>query len=175
MKNVFYASEYGAKLDSNVYTGGGTDDTVAIQRILDKAPELGAVHLIVDGAALVTGLRVYSNTTIECKNQSHGFFLKDDSNCPILINANPNTETIIDKNITLLGGTYNENNQKQEGCRTQKDEKLDNALKKYKGSGIGKMVMTMQFFGVENVLIRDLTLKDHRRWAFVCCNFKKIK
>ena len=23
MKNVFYASEYGAKLDSNVYTGGG--------------------------------------------------------------------------------------------------------------------------------------------------------
>lgn len=112
MKNVFYASEYGAKLDSNVYTGGGTDDTVAIQRILDKAPELGAVHLIVDGAALVTGLRVYSNTTIECKNQSHGFFLKDDSNCPILINANPNTETIIDKNITLLGGTYNENNTK---------------------------------------------------------------
>lgn len=174
MKNVFYASEYGAKLDSNVYTGGGTDDTVAIQRILDKAPELGAVHLIVDGAALVTGLRVYSNTTIECKNQSHGFFLKDDSNCPILINANPNTETIIDKNITLLGGTYNENNQKQEGCRTQKDEKLDNALKKYKGSGIGKMVMTMQFFGVENVLIRDLTLKDHRRWAFVCCNFSNI-
>ena len=165
MKNIFYASECGAKLDSNVYTGGGTDDTAAIQRILDKASELGSVHLIIDGAALVTGLKIHSNTTIECKNQSYGFFLKDYSNCPILINANPDTERIVDRNITILGGTYNENNQKQDGCRSKKDNKLESALKKYKTSSVGKMVMTMQFFGVENMLIRDVTLKDHRRWA----------
>ena len=74
----------------------------------------------------------------------------------------------------LLGGTYNANNQKQEGCRTRKDEKLDNALKKFKNSELIDWVMTMQFFGVENVLIRDLTLKDQRRWAFFCYNFKNV-
>ena len=62
MKNIFYASECGAKLNSNIVTGGD-DDTAAIQKILNRAPELGSLHLIIDGVALVTGLTVYSNTT----------------------------------------------------------------------------------------------------------------
>lgn len=105
MKNIFYASECGAKLNSNVYTGGGDDDTLAIQAVLDKAPELGSVHLIMDGAALVTGLKVHSNTTIECINPCCGFFLKGHSQSPLLINANADVECIRNKNITLLGGT----------------------------------------------------------------------
>ena len=58
MKNIFYASECGAKLNSNIVTGGD-DDTAAIQEILNRAPELGSLHLIIDGVALVTGLTVY--------------------------------------------------------------------------------------------------------------------
>lgn len=174
MKNIIYASECGAKLNSNVYTGGGDDDTAAIQAILDKAPDLGSLHLIIDGAALVSGLKVHSNTTIECKNQSHGFFLKDYSNCPILINANPNKDDICDKNITILGGTYNENNLNQDGYRHKNDTHLQEVFHDCKDSGVPKMVMTMQLIGVENILIRDVTLKDHRRWAFLCCNFKNV-
>ena len=174
MKNIIYASEYGAKLNSNVYTGRGDDDTAAIQAILDKAPDLGSLHLIIDGAALVSGLKVHSNTTIECKNQSHGFFLKDYSNCPILINANPNKDDICDKNITILGGTYNENNLNQDGYRHKNDTHLQVVFHDCKDSGVPKMVMTMQLIGVENILIRDVTLKDHRRWAFLCCNFKNV-
>lgn len=174
MKNIIYASECGAKLNSNVYTGGGDDDTAAIQIILDKAPELGSLHLIIDGAALVSGLKVHSNTTIECKNQSHGFFLKDYSNCPILINANPDKDKICDKNITILGGTYNENNLNQDGERHKNDTYLQEVFHDCKGSGVPKMVMTIQLIGVENILIRDVILKDHRRWAFLCCNFKNV-
>ena len=83
---TFYASEYAA-LDSNVKTGGGTDDTQAIQKLLDNAPE-NPVHLIMDGAALVGGLVFHSNTTIECLNQSCGFYLKDNSTVPLLQNSN---------------------------------------------------------------------------------------
>jgi hypothetical protein len=45
-----------ATLDSNVYNGGGTDVTAALQRVLDKAGEDQGIHLIMDGAALITGL-----------------------------------------------------------------------------------------------------------------------
>ncbi len=53
-----HASQAGAKLDSHVLTCGGTDDTVALQAVLDEAPKLGRLHLILDGAALLRGLNV---------------------------------------------------------------------------------------------------------------------
>lgn len=174
MKNIFYASECGAKLNSDVYLGGGDDDTAAIQAVLDKAPELGNVHLIMDGAALVTGLKIHSNTTIECKNQCCGFFLKNYTNKPILINANPDKDNVKDRNITILGGTYNGNNINQDKFRKEDDTYLKKVFYDCERSGVPKMVMIMQLIGVENVLIRDVTLKDQRRWAFLCCNFKNV-
>ena len=38
MQNIYYASEFAA-LDSHVINGGGTDDTRALQQILDKAKD----------------------------------------------------------------------------------------------------------------------------------------
>ena len=56
----FVASECGAVLDSDVKNGGGTDDTAVLQGILDMAQKDGVgVHLVMDGAALITGLEVY--------------------------------------------------------------------------------------------------------------------
>jgi hypothetical protein len=60
---IVIASESGAKLDSDVIKGGGTDDTALIQGILDRAPKLGSLKLVVDGPILVTGLTVHSNTS----------------------------------------------------------------------------------------------------------------
>ena len=40
---IIVASEAGAKLDSDVNKGGGTDDTALIQSILDRAPKLGTL------------------------------------------------------------------------------------------------------------------------------------
>ncbi|MEI6712564.1 MAG: hypothetical protein WCO60_02355 [Verrucomicrobiota bacterium] len=56
---IVIASEAGAKLDCNVSKGGGTDDTALIQDILDRAPKLGSLKLVVDGPVLVKGLKVY--------------------------------------------------------------------------------------------------------------------
>ncbi|MDY3928063.1 MAG: glycosyl hydrolase family 28 protein [Clostridia bacterium] len=177
MKNIFYASECGAKLNSNVISGGGDDDTEAIQKILNKAQELGSLHLIIDGAALVSGLTVYSNTTIECTNQSNGFFLKDHSNKPIIINSNPNNFSIQNENISILGGTYNGNNLNQDRLRYDDDNTLTDVLSECiekSNTTVPKMVMIIQLIGVKNVIVRDVILKDQRRWAFLCCNFKNV-
>ena len=64
-----------AHLDSNVYSGGGTDDTDTLQAVLDETNEDFAVRQIMDGAVLIRGLRVHSNTTIECLSRDCGFFL----------------------------------------------------------------------------------------------------
>ena len=50
-----YASRF-ARLDSDVVEGGGSDDTAALQQVLDTAPARGGLHLVMDGAALVRGL-----------------------------------------------------------------------------------------------------------------------
>ena len=84
---TFYASER-AKLDSNVHSGGGTDDTQALQAILDIADENTGVRLIMDGAALVSSLQVSSNTTIECLSKDCGFYQIDQTNKAIVTNKN---------------------------------------------------------------------------------------
>ena len=55
----------------------------------DTAADGDGVRLIMDGAALITGLTVYSNTTIECLNADCGFFLADGANCSLIRNAHP--------------------------------------------------------------------------------------
>ena len=112
--HIVIASEAGAKLDSDVIKGGGTDNTALIQSILDRAPKLGTLKLIVDGPIFVTGLKVYSNTTIECLNRACGFYLADASNRPLIVNATPQPEGRADRNLSFLGGTYNGNAAHQE-------------------------------------------------------------
>ena len=85
MKKII-ASEI-AILDSNVHTGGGTDATEQLQAALDVAKNEGGVHLVMDGAALIKGLKVHSNTVIECINDDCGFFMADHTNRPILTNG----------------------------------------------------------------------------------------
>ena len=106
---TIYASDY-MLLDSDVIAGGGTDHTEILQSILNQAPDMGGLHLIMDGAALIRGLNIHSNTTIECLNASCGFYLAPQSNRSLLINAHPDIDgEIQDRNIQLFGGTYNHN------------------------------------------------------------------
>jgi hypothetical protein len=164
---VVYASTCGARLDSNVHTGGGTDDTEVLQAVLDRAPELGGLHLVMDGAALVRGLRVHSNTTIECLNADCGFFQASQSNCAVVENANPDFTTIRDRNIRLLGGTYNQNCPEQEH-----DIPVPPGAANHEVFSERKWVMTLEFYGVENLLIRDVTIQDQRTFAMLCANFR---
>ena len=167
----FIASECGAALDSDVTVGGGTDDTAVIQGILDIAEKDGVgVHLVMDGAALITGLKVYSDTVIECPTPSCGFFLADGSDCAIITNARKtvcekggrlNFDLIEDQNISLLGGTYNHN------CRGQRHH-VERA-----GGGCD-FTVAFWFVGVRNLLIRDVSIIDQRTFTGLFVNWERI-
>lgn len=172
-KHVFYASECGAKLDSNVLTGGGTDDTEVIQGILDKATELGGLHLVMDGAALIRGLEIHSNTTIECLNKSCGFFLAPGANRSMLRNANANFKVRKDRNITLIGGTYNQN------CREQVHhlEVPEDCVDVFTGNNVfgnRRWVIGMEFFGVENLIVRNVTIRNQRTFGMLVVNWYNV-
>ena len=164
---TIYASQY-AKLDSNVYTGGGTDDTRALQSILDIARDEGGVHLIMDGAALVSGLDVYSNTTIECMNADCGFFQMAQSNRAIITNKEWDRKTIRTRNITLKGGTYNQDAPNQlhhVPCPMEVSAE---------DFGDNHWIFAIELYGVENVLLQDLKILDFRTFCITIGNFRHV-
>ena len=155
---IVIASEAGAKLDSDVTKGGGTDDTALIQGLLDRAPKLGSLKLVVDGAILVSGLKVHSNTTIECLNRGCGFFLADNANRPLIANASPQPEGRADRNLSFLGGTYNGNSAHQ-------DKKFDPAY---------GWLTAFALHGVEQVLMRDVSITDSRTFFVYLTNWRRV-
>ena len=154
---IVIASESGAKLDSDVIKGGGTDDTALIQGILDRAPKLGSLKLVVDGPILVTGLTVHSNTTIECLNRACGFYLADNSNRPLIANATPQPEGRDDRNLSFLGGTYNGNAEHQEHSTREHG-----------------WTTTFALHGVEQVLFRDVSITNSRTFAVYLTNWRRV-
>lgn len=164
-----YASSVAA-LDSNVLTGGGTDDTAALQAVLDEAKdgECG-IWLIMDGAALVKGLDVYSNTTIECLSRACGFFQIEDSNRAILSNADWSFENITTRNVTLVGGTYN-----QDCLRQKHDIDPQPGTREYGPFPRERFIFGLEFYGVEYLTIRDLTVRNFRTFAVTVGNFRNV-
>lgn len=166
-----YASSI-ASLTSNVYTGGGEDDTAAIQAVLDEAKDENVgVYLIMDGAARISQLKLYSNTTIECMSKDCGFFQTEWMNRCMITTALWDYHQIKTRNITLLGGTYHQNGQNQEhDCpcvlHTTKRDKLNEYNNHY--------THAIEFYGVENVLLRDLTVRDFRCYAVMIGCFKNV-
>ena len=151
--------------DSNVNTGGGTERTKEIQQVLDLALEWGGLHLIVDGAYYTDTLKIHSHTTVECKNEACGFFLKDHVTRPLIVNANcrPYGEKV-DEDIHFIGGTYNFNCTKQEH-HVEIPEGTDDAsqMAEYGNTGF-------RIFGVKNFSFSNLVLKDQRTYALACGN-----
>ena len=177
MKNIYYASDY-AVLDSHVEHGGGTDDTAALQSILDKARDgRTPVKLIMDGAALITGLTVWPNTTIECMNPSCGFFLADGSNRALLRNGNADfycAPEKRDKNIVIKGGTWNHNARGQQHdvpCPDDEQHIYQLQDKEYMPT---KWVMAFELYGVENVTMQDMTIMNQRTFTLLAANFKFV-
>ena len=166
------ASQTGAQLNSNVHTGGGTDDTAVLQSVLDTAKDGLGLHLIMDGAALIHGLLLYSNTTVECLNKDCGFYLADQTNGSLMRNAHLDFTEIQDRNIRLLGGTYNHN------CRNQlhhapTDIKVIAELDKSVLEG-ERLSMAFEFFGVENLTVQGITIEDQRTFGMLVANWKHV-
>ena len=175
MIKIFLASEY-VTLDSNVHTGGGTDVTDEIQKILDLAGDDFGVKLVMDGAALVKGLVVSSNTTIECLSKDCGFFQKEGSDRAVVTNKIWDTRSCKTRNISLIGGTYNQN------CRNQAHD-VKNAVMPVTpatpeaeiGTVFGNhWIFGLEFYGVENLVIRDLVVCDFRTFAVTVGGFRNV-
>lgn len=171
MKKIFASSV--AELDSNVYTGGGTDVTEQLQAVLDLALTEQGVHLVMDGAALVRGLKVHSNTVIECLGSDCGFFMADYTDRPILTNGDWSMKEIRNKDITIIGGTYNHNCTKQQH---------DVPASEYPNPECGltpsykdiHRVYLMEFYGVENFKLQNVCFRNQRTYTFTMGNFKNV-
>lgn len=165
-KYTVYASDY-CKLDCDVMKGGGTNETTILQAILDKAKEWGRVKLIMDGAALISGLRIHSNTTIECLDSSCGFFLESGADNALLRNAEFSQDEFTAINITLRGGTYNHN------CMGQSPEFPKEDWWPENQCCSGNLV-PFKFFGVKNFKMTDITIVDQKRYAFFMGNWEDV-
>lgn len=148
---LLVASAEGAKLDSNLLTGGGTDDTQRLQRLLDRAAQGHPVHLVIDGPALVSGLKVHSNTTIEC-TAGGGLYLMDGSPGSIIRNVHRSRDAVIDRNIEILGCFLNGNQAGQRGSGPS------DSLAKAVQEADGTFKSGLQFFGIERLNLTSTTL-----------------
>jgi hypothetical protein len=149
---VARASTVGAHLDSDLLKGGGTDDTLPLQGLLDKAASGPAVHLIIDGPALVSGLNLYGNTTIEC-TAGAGLYLKDGSRRAILRNAHRSRGAITDEHIEVRGCFLNGNRDHQR----LPEAPLDHG-DSWKREPDRTFISGLQFFGVNYLTIENVTV-----------------
>lgn len=163
-----------AKLDSSVHHGGGTDDTKALQAVLDEAKDGTAIHLVMDGAALITGLTIHSNTTIECLNRDCGFYLADHCDCPILRAGDLRQEDAWTENIRLLGGTYNHNGAHQDVVCADFDT-YEPGPYPYPGVLYNDHgPYTLDLYGVRFLQISGLCVRNFRAYAVCIDRFENV-
>lgn len=176
MMKKIYASDI-VKLDSNVISGGGTDVTKELQEILDKAPEFGGLHLILDGAALVSGLKLHSNTIIECPNKDCGLYLTDGANRAILSNYDWSFYTIKTHDVTVKGGTYNHNCANQAWYVPAEEHPWPKDFDPYEGiEEIERhFVFLFEFYGVRNFLVDDVLFLNQRGYTVSLGNFENAR
>ncbi len=165
--NIFYLSANGAKSDADLDINSvtfGTDNTAAIQAVLDKA-KAGPIVVQWDGKYSVTGLEVYSNTTIiAC--EGCGGILRNNSNKPLLRNSDISFLRYSNSNIKIQGGIWNGNG----------FNKLLNPAQIHDNAQLGFLgwVSAIQFFGVENLTIQDATILKPRTFALHAGKVKNV-
>jgi hypothetical protein len=156
------ASEAGAALDTDLMTGGGTDDTAALQAVLDRARDGDPVHLVLDGPALVSGLDIHGNTTIE-GTAGAGLYLADGSERAVIRNANRTRDEVVDEQIAIRGIFVN-------GNRAGQVEASDwqGVQREYRVPQIdreGALKTAIEFMGVNHLRIEGVTVWNARSYG----------
>jgi hypothetical protein len=149
----------GIHQNSNLTSGGGTDDTTLIQAVLDAYGVASTLTIVQDGVSLISGLNLWSNQTFQCSNINCGFYLANSSNREMLRNANRTNSTIVDTGITVNGGYWNGNKSNQSGT-----SQADNTPM----AGFG-------FYGISNITIENLTIYNASAWAIGIGNFSNAR
>ena len=163
--NVYYLSAYGAKSDAEIGMNSvtfGTDNTSVIQSVLDRAKK-SPITVYWDGRYSVTGLKLYSNTTI-IANAGCGAILRNHSDKSIFINARKSFGAVKDSNITIIGGIWNGNYYNPQIPRGAQS----------KGDSIHGLVACFRFHGVDNLIVRDATLYKPAAYALAASNVTHV-
>lgn len=184
--NVVYASAIGCVLNAAITNGvddedaayqgiTGTDDTSKLQAVLNRATNGRPIELVMDGFAAVTGLVVYSNTTIRCL-ENGGFALLSQSGWPILRNGNPTTNAIVDQNITLDGGLYFGNGDWEKGSTLDAAFSLPTFTN---NPAFGDFFWTtIGFYGIKNLTIKNVRLYPGKyanlQYTATICNWSNV-
>jgi hypothetical protein len=173
--NVIYASEgvpqlgiAGAALNSNLNTGGGTDDTVALQRELNAIKGMGGGTLVIERPALISAVTVTSTSPASLMVPSHtmvkflpgaGLFLSASSNCTAMSNADiTGSAPWIDSDIWLQGGQINCNGSNQ-------------SLRELNSSYNG-FCMGLFFSGISNLHLDDVEVRNPVGFGFLIANYQ---
>lgn len=172
-ERVVYASNAGAILNSDLIQGGGTDDTVALQSVLDRAADGKPIHLIIDGRALVRGLNVHGKTTLECIHGG-GLYLKNGSSRTIVRNANRSKQTIIDEHITIRGCFLNGNRGNQPSADVPSRVDIPGCCTPSNKESDGTFISGMEFLGVNDLIIENTTLWNIRAFGVLIANASRI-
>lgn len=170
---ILYASQQGCALNSNIDTGGGTDDTRCLQAIIDQIAARPGTYkgtLVIDGVALIsninevwpattTALVLKSGVYIDATNG--GVFLASSSN-EIMIGNQIVSTTTSARHIGIRGGVWNGNQAHQSKweqdtiCCTNGD--------------FHEWVFGMWFGGYEDLLLENITLRNPRTFSITLSN-----
>ena len=162
--NVFYLSANGAISDADIGINSmtfGTDNTSAIQNVLDKAKS-NPIIVYWDGKYSVTGLKVYSNTKI-IAFEGCGAILRNNSDKHLLENGNMSSSSYGNSNISIWGGIWNGNGFNDDL----------NPAQIHDNPQVG-WICTFCFLGVENLSIKDVVIYKPRTFALNTCNVRNI-
>ena len=165
---IVFASSAGAHIDSDLMKGGGTDDTAVLQGLLDDAASGKAVHLVIDGPALVSGLNVYGNTTVEC-TAGGGLYLKDNSSRAIIRNIHRSRGGIADEHIEVRGCFLNGNRKNQPSANIPRPD-VPGFTGPSNKEADGTFISGLQFLGVNYLSIKDVTLWNIRAFGALIGN-----
>lgn len=150
-----YLSKYGIISDADLSFGSstfGTDQTAAIQNILNLSTATHPLTIYWDVKVSITGDSIKNYTTIIAL-EGCGAILRDNSDRAILSNYHATPGTITDSFITIIGGIWNGNGYRG-GVAKQ-----SGAHANY-GNNPG-----IRMNGVRNLIIKDLTILNTRSWA----------
>lgn len=143
-------------LDSNLVSGGGTNDTAALQALLNQIESEGGGVLELDGVALVTGLDIGTNTHLRCL-PGCGLFLASGSNRPIIANKTRYTLGQRNAGITITDLTANCN-----GANQAQIESGDH------------FVVGFEFIRVDGLLLRRITLLNPRTFGVLFGDYSDL-
>ncbi len=162
---VYRLSVHGAVSDAEIGMNSitfGTDNTAAIQHVLDKAKD-SPITVYWDGKYSVTGLKIYSNTTI-IANAGCGAILRNHSDKSIFINARQSFGFEKDSNIVISGGIWNGNYYNPEIPQGAQS----------KGDSINGLVTCFRFHGVDNLTVRDAVFYKPATYAIAASNVTHV-